>query len=285
VTAVVISPHLDDAVLSCFTRLSTEPTVVVTVLGGAPADTDLLAEYDRITGASSSRSRVFERVAEDQEALTGLATAVTRLPFLDAQYGDRPSVREVADAVVINCQGADEVLFPAGLGGHVDHVLTRDACLLAASNGLFGSSRLIVYADYPYASENAGWPRWVASGLAEQFDPSDDWAGVMSVFTECGLSLTPKIMRLSDDQVANKLDRAQTYRSQFAPLDGENGRVSGPANIRFELEFMVGGKVATVDHLPSIGSEPPARFSLRLPRLLGTVVSGLRRAVIGLGGR
>ena len=107
----------------------------------------------------------------------------------------------------------------------------------------------------------------------------------MSVFTECGLSLTPKIMRLSDDEVANKLDRAQTYRSQFAPLDGENGRVSGPANIRFELEFALGGKVVTVDHLPSIGSEPQKRFSLRLPRLLGTVVSGLRRAVRGLGGR
>lgn len=116
----------------------------------------MLGYCDEVTGATSSRARVFERTHEDHEALAGLVGSVVRLPFKDAQYLQSPTSAEVADAIAINLLGADRVVFPAALGGHIDHRLARDACVLGVAEGLFLGCELIAFVDYPCGSEADG---------------------------------------------------------------------------------------------------------------------------------
>src|SRR5690349_8735562 len=62
----ILSPHLDDAVLSCW-HVLTQPgvVVVVNVFAGVPASLDGPAWWDRYTGATDSLERVRERIDED----------------------------------------------------------------------------------------------------------------------------------------------------------------------------------------------------------------------------
>src|SRR6476660_2849419 len=66
---LVISPHFDDAVLDCWSILSSDREVnVVNVFAGAP-DGVKVPLWDSITGAEDSSTRVRERTAEDAAAL------------------------------------------------------------------------------------------------------------------------------------------------------------------------------------------------------------------------
>ena len=65
-TTVILSPHLDDAVLSCW-HVLTQPgeVVVITVFAGVPTGLTAPAWWDRYTGATDSGERVRERIEED----------------------------------------------------------------------------------------------------------------------------------------------------------------------------------------------------------------------------
>ena len=78
---VVVSPHLDDAVLSCGGRLADEPAHVITMFAGIPDDVGALPMWDRVTGATSSHHRVVDRLAvtgQLQQAGPPLVWAQTR---------------------------------------------------------------------------------------------------------------------------------------------------------------------------------------------------------------
>ena len=140
---VVVSTHLDDAVLSCYSLLGPE-TVVVTVLAGVPPESCPLGEWDELGGAASSRERVLERRAEDEQALSLSGAAHVHLDFFDSQYWDwlpRPTVAELAAGLRRHLTG--EIYAPAGIG-NTDHVLVREA-VRAVSPGA------VLYADLPYA--------------------------------------------------------------------------------------------------------------------------------------
>lgn len=83
---VVISPHLDDAVLSAGQHLGGSPgAVVITVLAGIP-DGDGATEYDRGCGFTSSRQAMRQRRAEDRRALAILDAEPRHLDFLPRGY-------------------------------------------------------------------------------------------------------------------------------------------------------------------------------------------------------
>src|SRR4051794_22622949 len=77
---IVVSPHLDDAVLSCGGQLGPE-TTAVTVFAGAPPPGTPLPEWDRLTGASDPHAQVLLRRSEDAEALRRLGAAYRHLDF------------------------------------------------------------------------------------------------------------------------------------------------------------------------------------------------------------
>src|SRR5919109_876181 len=78
---VVLSPHLDDAVFSCWHIVGEEKARVVTVFAGIPPAGTPLPRWDEMTGATDPATRVRERIAEDEAALgDGI-----RLELLDSQ--------------------------------------------------------------------------------------------------------------------------------------------------------------------------------------------------------
>jgi LmbE family N-acetylglucosaminyl deacetylase len=146
VGSVAVSAHLDDAVLSCFSVLGPQ-TTVVTVLAGVPPS-GVLGEWDAETGAASSSERVHERRREDVEALRAPGSRIVHLDLPDSQYwglaGTMPPTHaDLVEALRPHVAGADAVYVPAGIHNS-DHKLVRDAALALRP----GAS---LYADLPYA--------------------------------------------------------------------------------------------------------------------------------------
>ena len=154
---VVLSPHLDDAVLSAWSVLRGGGDVhVVNVCSGLPPD-GLLSPWDRLTGATSSRVRMVERLAEDRVAMVRAGCEATALGFPEAQYRGCPlDSRTLRAGLERVLDGAVEAWVPAAIGGHDDHVQVRDAALQLCRGG---GPVPKLYADLPYAVKY-GWPGW-----------------------------------------------------------------------------------------------------------------------------
>jgi LmbE family N-acetylglucosaminyl deacetylase len=184
----VLSPHLDDAVLSCGALLAHlaprhRITVVSVFTEAAPPPWSLPARRTlRAFGARDAEEFYRLRRAEDLEVLGGLGASAVHLGFADALFRrvnggrpgpvgrPRPAYRtfrfDAARGRVAACDaglaaevgtrfgeivracGAGVVLAPLGIGRHVDHLITRRA---AAHAGL----RTVYYSDFPY-SRKAG---------------------------------------------------------------------------------------------------------------------------------
>jgi LmbE family N-acetylglucosaminyl deacetylase len=128
---VVVSPHLDDAVLGCGALLAHHPgAAVVTVFAGRPPAGAPLRQWDQAAGFRPGDDVIGARRAEDLAALQKLAARPVWLDFLDAQYGDSPSVDSVAVALERTLCAAEPatVCIPLGLF-HSDHALVHAAAI------------------------------------------------------------------------------------------------------------------------------------------------------------
>ena len=221
----VVSPHLDDAVLSAWLVLTGNPlTRVISCFAGIPPPS-MQGSWDRRTGLSSGGA-VAARRAEDLSALALAESEAVHLDLLDEQYrGGRDAPRaELAQLLREHLAEADEVWLPAGLGGHVDHVAARDAALSATGS----MHRLRLYADLPYAGQPAwpvdvtGAPRDLAvhyllavlgrPARAQAWRSALDAGGVrMNLTRRC-------IVKLAPSQFKEKVTAVRCYRSQMAAL-------------------------------------------------------------------
>jgi LmbE family N-acetylglucosaminyl deacetylase len=149
---LVISPHLDDAVLGCGHWLAAHPgAVVLTVFAGAPPDADRRhTDWDQRCGFADAVQAVAARRAEDAAALGRVRAEPLWLEFLDSQYGDTPGTQVLADALLARLRdlAPQRLLLPLGLF-HSDHGLCHDAVLNAASR-LPGVPDLLAYEDAGY---------------------------------------------------------------------------------------------------------------------------------------
>lgn len=129
----MISPHLDDAVFSCGQWLGAHPgAMVVTVFAGMPRDASRLTVWDRHCGFGSAGEAMQMRREEDHRALTLLGAQPHWLDFTDSQYGETPTLGEVALALqnLLQALRPPSVLFPLGLF-HSDHHLVHEASMTA----------------------------------------------------------------------------------------------------------------------------------------------------------
>lgn len=147
---VVLSTHLDDAVLSVFSLLRPGTTVVTVLAGFPPPGT--LADWDRITGAVDSHQRVADRRAEDLAAIAPTGAQVVHLDLADEQYAAAGLLPEPTPAALSDALrplvAAGDLLAPAGIGNR-DHQRVRDAALAVRPDS-------VLYADLPYALRD-GW--------------------------------------------------------------------------------------------------------------------------------
>ncbi|HEX6364363.1 MAG TPA: PIG-L family deacetylase, partial [Albitalea sp.] len=147
---LVVSPHLDDAVLSCGRRLAAHPGgVVVTVFAGTPRDGERLTDWDARCGFAGAAQAMAARRDEDRAALARLRARPVWLDFLDAQYGETPALEAVREALahVLGEARPDTVLYPLGLF-HSDHLLAHEASRLALA--AHPRVRALAYEDVPY---------------------------------------------------------------------------------------------------------------------------------------
>ena len=220
---IYLSPHLDDAILSCGGRIwqqvhAGEGVLVLTVFAGTPAPDTPLSPF-----AQSLHSRwgnlvdaAAQRREEDLEALALLGAAGKHFHYLDCIYrhtpdghfpygseealwgeihpGEEGLLAELADRLSrlalsqSDTGGGPPTLYtPLGVGLHVDHQIVRRAAELTGQT-------LIYYEDYPYAED----PAAVQAALA-----MDD--------SQWRAALTP----LSEEALEAKVAAIARYRSQL----------------------------------------------------------------------
>jgi hypothetical protein len=215
--AVILSPHFDDAVLSCWHVLASagEVLVVNVFAGEPPAGT--LGWWDELAGATDSAAAVRTRIEEDRQALALAGRAAVNLPFLDGQYreGDQAPgeiVRALRGVLV-----KDALIYaPASLGDdYRDHAAVRAAALALHAEG----ADVALYADLPHATVS-GWPAWVLNGGARTGADvaSDLWATQLETTGLPVERMVPAAHRLSTREHAGKREAMLSYRSQMAPL-------------------------------------------------------------------
>jgi len=135
---VIVSPHLDDAVLGCanFMAAHSGVTVVTVFAGNPPAyPTDPMRKWDVQSGFAPGDDVMETRRHEDDAALAILAAIPVHLEFVEHTYnpGDRPVAPEVvveALAPALAALSPTMVLSPFGLA-NPDHDVTHRACILA----------------------------------------------------------------------------------------------------------------------------------------------------------
>jgi LmbE family N-acetylglucosaminyl deacetylase len=203
---LIVSPHLDDAALSCWSVLARPggPAGSVTVLdvcaGLPPAG--VLGEWDARGGATSSRARVEQRRAEEAAVLAGTGARIVLLDLLDWQYG--PQGEDVAAALAPHLAGAGWVLAPAGIGGHRDHLRVREAVLALHPEA-------VLYADLPYA-------------LRHGFEPSLP-------------AYEPEERVLASHEAAAKVAALALYATQLPLLEADYGPLLDPCALAREVFF------------------------------------------------
>lgn len=212
---VVISPHLDDAVLSCWLPIARRVvTRVVTVFAGIPPDDQPTSSWDSLTGAASSAARMRERRREDRAALAMTACEVVHLDHLEIEYRrqaiDQSGLRRELALVTAD---AGEVWLPAGIGYHPDHIQTRNVSLAATR-----SRRQRLYAELPYAVMY-GPPGSVAGQDSQRYVDVDRW--IEAQLRGGGLDparLRPHAQALRDDERQSKHRAVMAYATQLPAL-------------------------------------------------------------------
>jgi LmbE family N-acetylglucosaminyl deacetylase len=154
---VVVSPHLDDAVLGCGQFLAAHPgTTVVTVFAGIPDEyPDPPGWWSRLSGFGPGDDIMAARREEDRRALQSLGATPHWLDFLESMFVEDGAVARAADiaaalAAVLEELAPTLVLVPLGLA-NPEHVVTHDAAL-AARRDLEGtrSCAWIAYEELGY---------------------------------------------------------------------------------------------------------------------------------------
>jgi LmbE family N-acetylglucosaminyl deacetylase len=168
---IYISPHFDDAVLSCGGLIweqthSGIPVEIWTVNAGDPPPgpvSDLITRVHAAWKTGTPEETVALRRSEDKNAARRIGATVRHLGIVDAIYrrsqtgtlmhpedvfdpihpGEAGVVGEAAQQIAENLTQYDTLVCPLAIGGHVDHLITRKA---VESLG----RPLWYYADIPY---------------------------------------------------------------------------------------------------------------------------------------
>ena len=193
---IYISPHFDDAVLSCGGLIWEQtqagiPVEIWTINAGDPpleTVSELITRVHAMWKTGSPQEPVRQRRIEDQNAAKQVGAKLIHFPMVDAIYrssnlGDffykqdvfdpiHPKeigiVEDVANLLKINIVASDTIICPLALGRHVDHIIARKA---VESIGC----KIWYYADIPYLFRHVDELEPATSGMsAEIFSISDN---------------------------------------------------------------------------------------------------------------
>jgi LmbE family N-acetylglucosaminyl deacetylase len=180
-SVVFLSPHMDDAVLSCggtihcLNRLKVPVEIVTVFARGPTGDLSPFAKWMHSVWGLSYDALAHRR-EEDRQATASLGARTTHLPIQDSIYRRNPQSQDFLYTSRVQIFSGDwgrepgllsalvkelqyqlmeqgwELLFaPLGVGRHVDHMLVR----AAVESAFAGSKResVVFYEDFPYVQE------------------------------------------------------------------------------------------------------------------------------------
>lgn len=215
-TVCIISPHLDDAVLSCGALLSQcTSALIVTVFAGDSPDLEVLTEWDRLCGFENAALAMAARREEDHLAAEILSCDALHLSFPDGQYSLDVSTEDLAEGLVsaLRHRHIDTFLLPLGIF-HSDHMRVAAAWQHPVFNALIHTPgrRVIAYEDVPYRHIGAALQQslvqlaskgWQACLMREAFSRTQDKSADANTSTET---------------LATKLSALRAYASQLNAL-------------------------------------------------------------------
>ena len=171
---LIISPHLDDAVLSCSDHILSwkkEGYDITVVTMFSDFGKDKTSTNPFLCGYKSSSAFKMQRKQEDVRAMKLIKTKYKHLDFTDA--GFRKSGKNLIYNALELFSGSvskkdtslltqvskelekfkdfDSVVSPLGIGRHVDHLITR-----SIAEKLF-ANKVNYYVDFPYARNPHNW--------------------------------------------------------------------------------------------------------------------------------
>lgn len=221
---VFLSPHPDDAALSCgatiarLRRAGHEVTILTVCLGSPPPPplSSLAQTFHRAMGPAEDL--VAARRAEDLLAARSLRCRLIQLSVPDAIYragggkwyyetlpalfGD-PHPDDTAPFLAVQAalspfldQGAS-VVAPLGLGGHVDHRETRRAAEALARD-------LVYYEEFPYG--DPAYPGLPGVASLNAHPPND-------AFLQ---GLSPRVATCSTEDLDRKIEACARYGTQLS---------------------------------------------------------------------
>jgi len=148
---VVISPHLDDAVLSLGALIAAgvrggAAVEILTVFAGDPASETPSGPWDLKSGFTSEGHAARVRREEDRTACAILGATPGWLAFADVQYDRHGGEREIGAAVAAATAGADVVMLPGAPLLNPDHAWLSGLLLRTGVD----CGRVALYAEQPY---------------------------------------------------------------------------------------------------------------------------------------
>ena len=239
---VIVSPHFDDAVLSCGHLLATRPgSHVVTVFSGGPRRVVRLPDWDRMSRVFSPGDDVMGiRRREDDDALAVLGARGHRLGLRDSQYGPgwaalrgrTQFLRGVAPAVdprqavaarlrqMVSALDVPVWLVPLGLL-HRDHAVAAQGCLAVAEHA--PSITWVAYEELPYGAER---PELVQSALTAlhaggwRTEPVDLGAAVDEARKRAAVACYRSQCNALGDRVEVALGRPEAFHRLWRATNG-----------------------------------------------------------------
>lgn len=235
---IYLSPHYDDASLSCGGTIHQQTALeqaalVVTVCAAPPRADEPLSPYaeNMHRAWGDPADVVAARQAEDQASLAVLGADYLRLNFTDCIYRGHPDrgqwfynndaelfgavhpddetlIQQIAAALLelIPLEEETIVYAPLSVGHHVDHQLVHAAAWELRRQGW----PIAFYEDYPYADPGS---RFAAAGWSQ-------YALAPTLAAQQAANLQPHLRFLSEENLQAKIDSVRAYGSQLETLFG-----------------------------------------------------------------
>jgi LmbE family N-acetylglucosaminyl deacetylase len=232
---LVVSPHLDDAALSCSVLLDrAEAGEILTVFAGEP-DPPIRGPWDKLTGFANSAESMAARRREDRDALKESGHRLRYLDLLEYQYAAHPrsaSERQaIASAVGGWAQEIDGgiVALPAGAGRRLGPVRSRLQRLMGRSGGILANPDHLFVRDAAF--ETIERPLNFNVLLYEELPYALDQGAdreVLSVTSKLALRAVECSVEVDRDR---KAKRIAAYTSQIPHLCPDGTRLDVPEKL------------------------------------------------------
>lgn len=208
----VVSPHLDDAVLSlgASIRAATRRGVrvdVLTVFSGDPESTTAADKHNRQAGFRTAGDAACARRAEDERACRLIGAQALWLPFADDANESPADDDDVATELALRLGVYDAVLLPGFPLRHRDHQRVSRVALRVLEPG----SIVGWYVEQPYAS----WRALSRRRLAGRTAPA---ASLAEIGFQHSAEASWHAMSCAPSDWAAKMAAAGAYRSQLPVL-------------------------------------------------------------------